>query len=819
MARVRKDRVQVDVEVNGKKVVNTLADMRKRYRQLNKEIANLEVGSEAFNKKAAEISKIKTQLAGASAATKAFQKHTVGLALVFKKLGQVIKTALGPLFALSLVGELINLTRQAGATAEAFNKSREAIKRFADVGEAELSRLNAQAQAISKTFDQDINEVIKTGNAVAKGFGVSMGEAFNTIETSLLAVGDKLAPEVLDQLREYSVQGKDLGLTFEEFAGIVAKTQLSGVFNDKGIDSLKEFNFRINDLTKGQREVLNQNFGEKYVAQIEKAGSTREKLELVTKGLSDLEAQGKETQVIVSDIFGGAGEDAGLDFLLSLQDIDGALEGIIDTSNVYIQRKAEQLRLEKELAVETEKLAVLTDGVSSSFKRFGLTIATNVLKAINGVIDFFTFFPLHVRVATSSFPQFINTLIGGFEKILRSSFPVLQLLERITGKAIELPKITLGEESLANLKAAEKALEDARTKRAQDRAAAQKLTNQDVTQTIIKQDKKLEGEVKKSRKRLIDIELDYLKQRKQLHENFGLEIEGINERIAESTAKLTQPVSAEKPGEEGETTFEKLKRQAETYLPLVNNIFSAQQNLIRSQLENEFQALDLQEKRALENAGDNANKRELIQRKFDKLRDEAERKQAKKSQDIAIGQAIIQGALNVIKSIGLGPLVIAATVAANAIQIAAIKSQKFADGGILPGASGIPAGSSHARGGISLIDNSTGQYRGEIEGGEPIISRADYAANRSLIDSIIFGKRSQGYYRDGGRLPAATQPSDAAVTAAANAFNADMLNEMRALRQDLRDKRLVLVIGEEEVDAISSIQGDLVRRRAGTSAG
>lgn len=55
---------------------------------------------------------------------------------------------------------------------------------------------------------------------------------------------------------------------------------------------------------------------------------------------------------------------------------------------------------------------------------------------------------------------------------------------------------------------------------------------------------------------------------------------------------------------------------------------------------------------------------------------------------------------------------------------------------------GIPDGPSHANGGIKLVSGLTGQVLGEMEGGEPIISKEVYARNPELIDSLLYaGKR------------------------------------------------------------------------------
>jgi len=86
---------------------------------------------------------------------------------------------------------------------------------------------------------------------------------------------------------------------------------------------------------------------------------------------------------------------------------------------------------------------------------------------------------------------------------------------------------------------------------------------------------------------------------------------------------------------------------------------------------------------------------------------------------------------------------------------------RMADGGM------IPYGPSHNEGGISLWDNKRGTRLGEIEGGEPILSRVTYANNRRLIDALLHSsmhKNGAKIYKDGGHLNYLTGISTGSMT-------------------------------------------------------
>ena len=114
--------------------------------------------------------------------------------------------------------------------------------------------------------------------------------------------------------------------------------------------------------------------------------------------------------------------------------------------------------------------------------------------------------------------------------------------------------------------------------------------------------------------------------------------------------------------------------------------------------------------------------------------EELRKKQFKRDQAAQVTQALMSGAQAVISTLAARPgsldvislgafraIQIGLITATTAAQVGAIKSQKFEKGGF------IPNGSSHKQGGISLIDNRTGANVGEVEGGEPIISKKVYA--------------------------------------------------------------------------------------------
>ncbi len=193
-----------------------------------------------------------------------------------------------------------------------------------------------------------------------------------------------------------------------------------------------------------------------------------------------------------------------------------------------------------------------------------------------------------------------------------------------------------------------------------------------------------------------------------------------------------------------------------------------------------------------------------IEAEQEKRRIELSKRQFQRDKAAQITQAVMSAAQAVISTLAARPgsldilslgafraISLGLIAASTGAQIAVIAKQKppqFEDGGF------IPQGSSHKQGGISLIDNRTGANLGEVEGGEPIISKKVYAQNRAMIDSLlnpgwknqqvsainiprINRSMQQRYFADGGILP---NPSGASgmedLVRAVNALN-QRLNE------------------------------------------
>jgi hypothetical protein len=192
----------------------------------------------------------------------------------------------------------------------------------------------------------------------------------------------------------------------------------------------------------------------------------------------------------------------------------------------------------------------------------------------------------------------------------------------------------------------------------------------------------------------------------------------------------------------------------------------------------------------------------LIESDYDAKTRAVKKAAAEKEKEFNIAQAIIAGALAVIKAAPNVPLQIAAgaTAAAGIAKIIATPIPEFEQGGVFgqawrgvkqfarsgrinPKAGVADVGQRHSGGGIRMVDGATGEHLGEWERGEAymILSRDTYANNKHLVDELIDTslhrsgapvRRQDDYYEDGGTFGNSPAPSS---TTAAGSGSQDLV--------------------------------------------
>lgn len=215
----------------------------------------------------------------------------------------------------------------------------------------EMLKLRNNVQAVSEHFGTDFNETLRAANALSKGFGISMEDAMKLVRDGLVS-GANAGGDFIDTVREYPRYFKEAGLSAEDFIAITTNAAQQGVFSDKGVDVIKEGNLRIREMTTATADALN-GIGisaEKVQADLQ-AGSitTFDVMQMVAAKLNELPASSAAVGTAIADIFGGPGEDAGLEYIKTLANIQLNMDAVKAATQGTAEQQERQIQMQENL--------------------------------------------------------------------------------------------------------------------------------------------------------------------------------------------------------------------------------------------------------------------------------------------------------------------------------------------------------------------------------------------------------------------------------------------------------------------------------------
>ncbi|MGQ1889128.1 phage tail tape measure protein [Thermophagus sp. OGC60D27] len=284
-----------------------------------------------------------TYIIGLKADTSKFEKSAGNLKGLLKTAG----AAAAGLFAADKIKD---------AALEAYNYAKEidnirtSVAKLTGLSGGVLNSVTGEIKAIADVYKKDYEEVLLTGNALAKQFGKTNSEALALIRKGFVAGADA-SGELLEQIKEYSAQFKAAGYDASEMIAIMSQSEKMGIFSDKGSDTIKEATLRLREMTAATRAAIEGiGLSSREIEEGLADGSLKvsDAIKLISARLDELPSTSAKVGTAIADIFGAAGEDAGLDFIRTLKDVDTNLDNL--TKNASEQAKAN----ERLIAAQTE---------------------------------------------------------------------------------------------------------------------------------------------------------------------------------------------------------------------------------------------------------------------------------------------------------------------------------------------------------------------------------------------------------------------------------------------------------------------------------
>lgn len=254
----------------------------------------------------------------------------------------------------------------------------------------DLKTFRNEVQAVADSFNADFRETLIATNALSKQFGISANEALQLVKDGFLAGGDANG-EFLDTLKEYPAYFKEAGISADQFVAIVTQTNKMGIFSDKGVDAIKEANLRLREMTTATAAALDGiGISSEQVQKDLQTGTktTFDVIQDVSAKLAELPDNAATVGAAIADIFGGPGEDAGLQYLRTLKDISTNMDEVKGKAGVLAQLQEEQLQSQIELQNALSGLFDATGGNFETLTTQAKVFVNQGLTAIiKGVID------------------------------------------------------------------------------------------------------------------------------------------------------------------------------------------------------------------------------------------------------------------------------------------------------------------------------------------------------------------------------------------------------------------------------------------------
>lgn len=259
----------------------------------------------------------------------------------------------------------------------------------------DLKAFRNEVQAVADSFNADFRETLIATNALSKQFGISVNEALQLVKDGFLAGADANG-EFLDTLKEYPAYFKEAGISADQFVAIVTQTNKMGIFSDKGVDAIKEANLRLREMTTATAAALDGiGISSEQVQKDLQTGTktTFDVIQDVSAKLAELPDNAATVGAAIADIFGGPGEDAGLQYLRTLKDISTNMDEVKGKAGVLAQLQEEQLQSQIELQNALSGLFDATgwnlETLTTQAKVFVNQGLTAIIKGVIDVVNYF----------------------------------------------------------------------------------------------------------------------------------------------------------------------------------------------------------------------------------------------------------------------------------------------------------------------------------------------------------------------------------------------------------------------------------------------
>jgi flavin-binding protein dodecin len=389
--------------------------LQKRARELDRDLKyKLIPGTKEFVQATEEFQKVNARLKEIKGEVNGVKKGMDETRIAGIKVPQGIIKAFVAVQFLQYFVQLFNILDD---TTKQFVKLRGEIERTTGAGGDELDNYTSKIAAISKTFNKENEEVLKAANSLTKQLTGDFNESLQLIEKGFLAGADR-SGDFLNQIKEYPSFFREAGLTGADFISVISQSVDEGVFSDKGVDLLKEFTIRVREMPKATQEAF-QAIGtnsEEISKEIDERGIGGA-FTLIQGKLQNLKEDSPEVGQALADIFGGPGEDAGIQFIKQLNLTEDAVNDLIIKGGEYTEAIQDQLAAEEDLAEAQNRVAKGFQDTSNSLSVYITQIKSFLFNIAGDVLEFFEELPATGAGVKAALQQIGENFVTFFKQL------------------------------------------------------------------------------------------------------------------------------------------------------------------------------------------------------------------------------------------------------------------------------------------------------------------------------------------------------------------------------------------------------------------
>ena len=387
-------------------------DMLKRIDKLDRELKDLDADMGQYQRNVGNYASAMDGLSGA----------------LIDVAGVDLAALASPQAALAAAGAAAGAAAQLVKSASSeYRELRGEISLLTKTAGEELDDITTRSMALAETFKENPKEIALAAQVASKQLKISYGDALDFIEEGFLA-GSNAQGQFLDIVKEYPTFFEEAGLSAEQFFQVANLQATEGIYGDKLVDAVKEASLSLRELTDTQVDALAA-IGisqEDIRRQIEEEG-VGAAIATVSKEMTKFGKDSMEVGQVIADVFKGAGEDAGYDALILLQDLGTATGNLVDESNAYVQQQRLSLRVNKDFAEATRDITeamgqqgLTFEDVTTQGKTMLFQVLTPFVKVATEIGDAITYINDKVQGAGQSVNNFFRRLLG-MQEVIRET--------------------------------------------------------------------------------------------------------------------------------------------------------------------------------------------------------------------------------------------------------------------------------------------------------------------------------------------------------------------------------------------------------------